>query len=87
MSYIFVEYKKEIFKNHQNCTLNFFFFLGYQQTIENVDEKILNNVIMFLNDCSNIVKNFILRTPRLYVLSDIDNILSLILEITANVVF
>jgi hypothetical protein len=87
MSDIFVEYKKEIFKNYQN----FFFFelLLFpwisKETIERANEKLIDYIIKSLNECCTIVKNYVIKTsPPLYIPNDIDTVSYLLNEITGK---
>jgi len=84
ISDIFVEYKKEIFKNHQNSSFFTLFLFPWisRETIERADDKILDNVIESLNECCNIVKNYILNTSlSLYIIDDINTVEYLFSEI------
>jgi len=76
MSDIFAEYKKEIFMNFSNCSFFELFLFPWisKETIERVNEKILDNVIMFLNECCIIVKNYILETSNLNIFRDMENV-------------
>src|SRR6476620_1320973 len=84
MSNIFAEYKKEIFKNHQDSTFFELFLFPWisKETIESADEKLINYIITSLNDCCTIIKNFVLKTsPPLYMPNDIDTVSYLFSEI------
>jgi len=63
---IFLDYKKEIFKNHKNC--NFFEIFLYPwigiDTVLNLDEKTIDIIRLFLADCCNVVKDHILSFPQ-----------------------
>src|SRR6476620_10411104 len=84
MSDIFEEYKKEIFKNHQNSS--FFELLLFpwisKETVERADKKLIDYIIKSLNVCCTIVKNYVIKTsPPLYMLNDIDTVSYLFSEI------
>ncbi len=69
MSDIFSEYKKEIFKNHQNCAFFNLFLLPWIsiETIEKVSEELFDIIRLFLNYCCNVVKDHIIRfSKRVY---------------------
>jgi hypothetical protein len=63
---IFSEYKKEIFKNHQNCTFFKLFLLPWitMETIENASDKLFDTIRLFLNYCCNLVKDHIIRFSK-----------------------
>ena len=84
MSDIFEEYKKEIFKNHQNSS--FFELLLFpwisKETVERADKKLIDYIIKSLNVCCTIVKNYVIKTSSpLYMLNDIDTVSYLFSEI------
>ena len=63
---IFSEYKKEIFKNHHNCTFFELFLLSWItiETIENASDKLFDTIRLFLNYCCNLVKDHIIRFSK-----------------------
>lgn len=66
MQEIFSEYKKEIFKNHQNCGFFELFLLPWIsiETIENVSEKLFDNIRLYLNYCCNLVTDHVIRSSK-----------------------
>lgn len=68
VSNIFAEYKKEIFKKHKNSVFFELFLFPWIsiETIDNADKKILDNVIMSLNECCTIIKDYNLKTSGFY---------------------
>ncbi len=63
---IFLDYKKEIFKNHKDC--NFFELFLHPwigiDTVLNLDEKTIDIIRLFLTDCCNVVKDHVLSFPK-----------------------
>jgi hypothetical protein len=65
VSKMMVDYRKEIFKNYNNC--NFFRLFLYQwismETIDNSSEDIAGKISNFLNDCCKMIKDNISTYP------------------------
>jgi hypothetical protein len=63
---IFLDYKKEIYRYHKDC--NFFKLFLHPwiciDTILNLNEDTLDKIRIFLTDCCNIIKYYILSSPK-----------------------
>lgn len=66
VSHIYVEYKKEIFKNHQDSSFFELFLLPWIsiETVESASEELYDNIRLFLNYCCSLVKDHIIGLSK-----------------------
>jgi hypothetical protein len=76
MYYVFAEYKKEIFKNHQNSSFFELFVFPWisLKTIENANERLIDNIILTLNEFCIIYKEHILISDDIDILKNSEEI-------------
>jgi hypothetical protein len=69
---IFAEYKKEMFKNYQNCDFFELFLFPWVsiKTTEKADESLIDNLISCLNEFCTIFKEYILESHGIDILTD-----------------